>query len=495
MQSVAGNRAFSSRVLAVPRSRAFVGLAVGVLLGTLLVSVAGEQPAGAFGPSYCSGYRWDVKTGQDPQASQVNLGSVTPTTVGYLTKLPAHSNLPDDYRLPPTELTQYEITGKIVDYGIEQHDQDYHVVIQDSSSSNVMIVEFPNPACVPSSSPFATMAANARSTLIAHVAIGATVAIKGPGFFDSNTLTSGVAPNKIELHPVLDINFNPGNDFSMSATPSSRTVVAGSAATSTIGTTVTSGVAQSVALSATGLPAGAVASFTPTPINSGASSSMSITTAPGTAPGPYSVTVTGTGASATHTTTFTLTVTASGIPPAITSTNQATFTKGVAGSFIVTASGSPTPTLSESDALPAGVTFTPSTGVLSGTPSVMGTFPITFTANNGVGSPATQSFSLTVVGFQITTTSLPSGSVYSRSNKVLYSVKLAASGGNRPYTWSLASGSILPPGLMLSSTGLISGRAKVAGTYSFTVQVVDRKTRTRPPTQNTASATLSITIS
>jgi len=41
---------------------------------------------------------------------------------------------------------------------------------------------------------------------------------------------------------------------------------------------------------------------------------------------------------------------------------------------------------------------------------------------------------------------------------------------------------------------VISGKAKTAGTYDFTVQVVDKKTKTKPPAQNTATATLSITI-
>ena len=72
-------------------------------------------PAAAYGPSYCSGYRWNVKTGQDPQANQVNLGSVTPTTVGFLTGLPPQPSLPDNSRLAPVELTQYQITGTIVD--------------------------------------------------------------------------------------------------------------------------------------------------------------------------------------------------------------------------------------------------------------------------------------------------------------------------------------------------------------------------------------------
>jgi hypothetical protein len=56
------------------------------------------------GASYCGGYPWDVTTGQGPQASQVNLGSVTLTTVGYLTSRPVQPDLPYDYhRVPPTE--------------------------------------------------------------------------------------------------------------------------------------------------------------------------------------------------------------------------------------------------------------------------------------------------------------------------------------------------------------------------------------------------------
>ena len=51
-----------------------------------------------------------------------------------------------------------------------------------------------------------------------------------------------------------------------------------------------------------------------------------------------------------------------------------------------------------------------------------------------------------------------------------------------------------PPGLKLSSKGVISGKAKTAGTYSFTIQVVDTKTKAKPPTQNKATAVLSITI-
>jgi hypothetical protein len=55
--------------------------------------------------------------------------------------------------------------------------------------------------------------------------------------------------------------------------------------------------------------------------------------------------------------------------------------------------------------------------------------------------------------------------VYTKKHKVTYSTKLAATGGNPPYKWSLASESVpLPPGLKLSAKGVISGKATTAGT-------------------------------
>ena len=84
---------------------------------------------------------------------------------------------------------------------------------------------------------------------------------------------------------------------------------------------------------------------------------------------------------------------------AITSPNNITFTAGALGTFTVVATGVPTPTLSESGNLPNGVTFTAATGVLGGTPSPgsAGTYTLTFTAHNGAGSDASQTFTLTVL--------------------------------------------------------------------------------------------------
>ena len=85
--------------------------------------------------------------------------------------------------------------------------------------------------------------------------------------------------------------------------------------------------------------------------------------------------------------------------PAFTSGTSATFLSFEPGVFDVTTSGSPAPTLTETGALPNGVTFVDNgngTGTLNGSPTVTGTFPITFNANNGVGPTVMQSFTLNV---------------------------------------------------------------------------------------------------
>lgn len=85
--------------------------------------------------------------------------------------------------------------------------------------------------------------------------------------------------------------------------------------------------------------------------------------------------------------------------PAITSADSTSFTVGVAGSFTVTTSGMPVPALSESGALPAGLSFTDNgdgTATISGTPSQAGSFPIEVTASNGVSPAAAQPFTINV---------------------------------------------------------------------------------------------------
>lgn len=73
---------------------------------------------------------------------------------------------------------------------------------------------------------------------------------------------------------------------------------------------------------------------------------------------------------------------------------------------------------------------------------------------------------------------------------------LTAVGGNAPYTWKLAPGSMsMPKGLKLNkTTGAITGTPKAAGIHPFTIQLTDAKTKTKPPTQPMATYTFSITV-
>ncbi len=80
--------------------------------------------------------------------------------------------------------------------------------------------------------------------------------------------------------------------------------------------------------------------------------------------------------------------------PEFTSEDSATFIEGTEGSLVVTATGTPNPTITEEGRLPDGVSF--ADDKLSGTPTQLGTYSITFIAANGVGQPARQPFTLTV---------------------------------------------------------------------------------------------------
>jgi len=100
--------------------------------------------------------------------------------------------------------------------------------------------------------------------------------------------------------------------FTISASPSSVSVVQGNNGTSTITTGVLDGFNSAVALSASGQPTGVTVSFSPTSIAApgSGSSTMTLAVASTTATGTYTITVTGMGGGVTQTTTVSLTVTA-----------------------------------------------------------------------------------------------------------------------------------------------------------------------------------------
>ena len=265
----------------------------------------------------CGVERWSVKTGTDADVGLVNFTPVT-QTISYLRSQTAPSTLPANNRVAPNETTTFQIDATLTQYKLET-DSDYHLVIQDASG-NTMIVEIPDPACVGAGSPFKNGITSARQKFDAQYTATTSfqtanipVRVTGVGMFDFLHGQTGVAPNGIELHAILDIVFNPGSgtpDFALSASPASVSVTQGANATTVITETPSNGFTGSVALFASGLPAGVTASFNPS--NTTSNSTLTLTASSTAATGTSTVTITGSSGTLTHTTTVTLTVNPAG---------------------------------------------------------------------------------------------------------------------------------------------------------------------------------------
>lgn len=97
-------------------------------------------------------------------------------------------------------------------------------------------------------------------------------------------------------------------DFGISASPSSRTIGQGQAASYDVATTLTTGTTQSVALSVTGLPSGATATFSPTSITPTGSSTLLVSTTSTTPSGTFPLTIIASGGGITKSATVNLVV-------------------------------------------------------------------------------------------------------------------------------------------------------------------------------------------
>ena len=125
-------------------------------------------------------------------------------------------------------------------------------------------------------------------------------------------LVTGWGSPKAALITALASGSSSTPAFTVSASPSTVTVVQGFTGTSKISTAISGGFNSAIALSVSGLPSGTTASFSPTSIAApgSGSSTLTIHVGTGTATGTHVLTVTATGGGITHTTTVSLTVTA-----------------------------------------------------------------------------------------------------------------------------------------------------------------------------------------
>ena len=174
--------------------------------------------------------------------------------------------------------------------------------------------------------------------------------------------------------------------FSLSASPSSLTITQGGNGTSTITVTSLNGFNSATTLSASGLPSGVTAGFSPNPVtppaNGNVTSTLTLTASPTAATGTVTVTVTGTSGSTVHSTTITLTVNAAASPNFTISASPASLT------IVQGNAGTSTITITSQNSFNSATTLTAS-GLPSGVTAAFSTNPVTPPANGSATSTLT----------------------------------------------------------------------------------------------------------
>lgn len=162
----------------------------------------------------CGTERWLIKTASDADARAINVAPA-PASISALTSLPSKIGT-DSERISPTELTVYQLADVVLVQYRRESDGDYHLVLSDGTRT--MIAEIPDPACVSPASPLLAAISRTRAQFEARhgpvspgaTADGETITVTGVGFFDFAHSQTGMAPNAIELHPLLSTCFGAG---------------------------------------------------------------------------------------------------------------------------------------------------------------------------------------------------------------------------------------------------------------------------------------------
>jgi uncharacterized membrane protein len=302
--------------------------------------------------------------------------------------------------------------------------------------------------------------------------------------------------------------------FTMTAGPSTASVTAGNPASYTVSVAPVGGFSGTVALSVSGLPAGAVGTFSPANVTGSASSTLTVTTSSTTPVGSYTVTITATSGALTQTSAVTLSVSAAVTPgftltaspgtQTVTTGNTTTYTTnvGAVGGF----NGAVTLSVS---GLPAGAvgTFSPATVTGSGTSTLTvtttsGTTPVgssTLTITGTSGSlKQTSSVTLSVTAAttpSFTLSATPSTRTVAAGNSTTYSTSIAAVGGFAGVVTLSVSG--LPTGAVGTfspATVTASGSSTLTVTTNGTTPV-GSSTLTITGTSGTLTKSSTVTLS
>jgi hypothetical protein len=163
----------------------------------------------------------------------------------------------------------------------------------------------------------------------------------------------------------------------------------------------------------------------------------------------------------------------------ITSSALASGTVGSSYSQSLQASGGTAPYVwtITSGRLPAGLTLTQSSGMISGTATTNGTSTFTATVTDS-SSPAQVTSTTPTLVVAPNALSIATAQLAQATVGTAYLQTLQATGGTAPYTWSLRSGQ-LPLGLSWSASGVISGTPTSHSSSGFTVTVTDSGTPTQ----------------
>jgi len=131
------------------------------------------------------------------------------------------------------------------------------------------------------------------------------------------------------------------------------------------------------------------------------------------------------------------------------------------------ASGAPTWSV-RSGSLPAGLALAAASGVISGTPTSAGVSSFTLEVSDDSAHVAARTVSLSVYDpVAIRTTAFNAASRGRR-----YLARASAVGGDHTYVWTRVGG-VLPPGLVLVPSGVVSGTPTRTGRYSFVLRGAD----------------------